>query len=246
MTIKSMDYSHYILGLVLKRNTIESFSRYPFSIPAIAKLDEIEFHPNVTFFVGENGAGKSTLIEAIAIASALNPEGGSRNFTFSTQDSHSELNKHIVLKKGIKRPKDSYFLRAESFYNVATNIDALGVEDAYGDRSLHHQSHGEAFLSLFLNRFLGEGLYILDEPEAALSPMKQLSLITCIHQLAAQNSQFIIATHSPILLSYPNACIYNIDDTGINKIVYEETEHFKTAQYFFHHYKLMLDELMKS
>lgn len=234
-----------MLEISLKRDSITSFDNYPFSIPAIAKLNEIELHPNVTFFVGENGAGKSTLIEAIAIAFGLNPEGGSKHFNFSTEDSHSELHKYMILRKGIQRPKDAYFLRAESFYNVATNIEDLGVGYVYGEQSLHNQSHGESFMSLFLNRFLGKGFYILDEPEAALSPMRQFSLISRIHQLVSDHSQFIIATHSPILLSYPHSYIYNIGDNGINRVAYEDTEHFTMSKYFFNNYKKMLNELMK-
>lgn len=233
------------MEVALDREQIPSFAEYPFSMPAVEKLNKIKLHPNVTFFIGENGAGKSTLIEAIAVAFGLNPEGGSKNFNFSTEASHSELHNYMILRKGIRKPKDAYFLRAESFYNVATNINDLGVGDAYGQRSLHEQSHGESFMSLFLNRFFGKGLYILDEPEAALSPMRQFSLISRIHQLVSNHSQFIIATHSPILLSYPHSYIYHIGDNGINRVAYEETEHFTISKYFFNNYKNLLDELMK-
>lgn len=233
------------MEIALNREKIPSFEEYPFSMPAVEKLNKIKLHPNVTFFIGENGAGKSTLIEAIAVAFGFNPEGGSKNFNFSTEASHSELHNYMILRKGIRKPKDAYFLRAESFYNVATNINDLGVGDAYGRRSLHEQSHGESFMSLFLNRFFGKGLYILDEPEAALSPMRQFSLISRIHQLVSNHSQFIIATHSPILLSYPHSYIYHIDDNGIKRVAYEDTEHFTISKYFFNNYKNMLDELMK-
>jgi predicted ATPase len=236
----------YVLEISLNRASIPSFDKYPFSIPAIASLDEIELHPGVTFFIGENGSGKSTLIEAVAIAFGLNPEGGSKHFTFATEESHSELYKYITLRKGVQRPRDAYFLRAESFYNVATNINELGVGAVYGRQPLHQQSHGEAFMSLFLNRFRGKGLYILDEPEAALSPVRQFSLISRIHQLVAKNSQFIIATHSPILLAYPNSYIYHIDGaTGIRRMAYEATEHFRMTKYFLNNYHSMLNELMK-
>lgn len=240
----TLNYNHYLSKVLLKRKDIKSYEEYPFSIPAISKLESLEMHPHVTFFVGENGAGKSTLLEAIAIAFGLNAEGGSKHFHFSTKDSHSELHKHIGLHKGINIPKDTYFLRAESFYNLATNVDALQVDDAYGNRSLHAQSHGESFMSLFLNRFLGKGFYILDEPEAALSPMRQLSFISRLHQLVEKDSQFIIATHSPIILSYPNSIIYHIDDAGITDIKYEETEHFMINKTFANNYKSMLRELM--
>lgn len=235
----------YLSEIVLKRGTIESFAAYPFSIPAIACLNTLQLHPKVTFFVGENGTGKSTLLEAVAIAFGLNPEGGSKHFTFSTEDSHSPLHSFLLLRKGFLSPRDSYFLRAESFYNVATQIDALQVREGYGNQSLHAKSHGESFMTLFTTRFKGKGLYLLDEPEAALSPMRQLSFISRLHQLVNQNSQFIIATHSPVLLAYPQAWIYLFDDKGMHKIAYEDTEHFQTMQYFFNHYQMMLKELMK-
>lgn len=243
--ISFLDKNQYISKILLEKQNIPSYKHYPFSIPAVAKLDSLELHPNVTFLIGENGAGKSTLIEAIAIAFGFNPEGGSKHFTFSTRESHSPLHEHMVLCKGVKRPRDSFFLRAESFFNVATNVDDLGVGEAYGEHSLHEQSHGESFMSLFLNRFKGKGFYILDEPEAALSPMRQLSFISRLHQLVADNSQFIIATHSPIILSYPNSYIYNIDESGINKIAYEQTDHFMINKHFFNNRKAILNELMQ-
>lgn len=235
----------YLSEIVLKRETIESFTKYPFSIPAVAQLETLQLHPNVTFFVGENGTGKSTLLEAIAIAFGLNPEGGSKHFMFSTANSHSLLHAYLLLRKGFLSPRDSYFLRAESFYNVATQVDELQVGDGYGNQSLHMRSHGESFMTVFTTRFKGKGLYLLDEPEAALSPMRQLSFVSRLHQLVRKHSQFIIATHSPILLAYPKAWIYLFDETGIRRIAYEETEHFQTMQYFFNHYQIMLEELMR-
>lgn len=171
----------------------------------------------VTFLVGENGSGKSTLLEAIAVSCGFNAEGGTRNFTFSTRATHSELGEYITVAKR-RYPRDGFFLRAESFYNVATNIDEMDEEpsfsprliDSYGGVSLHSQSHGESFLALVQNRFGGEGLYLLDEPEAALSPTRQLTLLGEMHQLVERNSQFIIATHSPILMAYPGARIYEL------------------------------------
>jgi len=214
---------------------VENKNRYPFNLNAVKALETLKLHPKVTYLVGENGSGKSTLLEAIAIAYGFNPEGGGKNFNFSTEDSHSELSRHIRLVKGIKLPKTGYFLRAESFYNVASNIDKLDREggfgppiiDSYGGKSLHQQSHGESFMSLLIHRFSGHGIYILDEPEAALSPTRQLSMLSRIHQLVEEGAQFIIATHSPIIMSYPDAVIYNVDD-NLQAIAYEDTEHYQT------------------
>jgi predicted ATPase len=192
---------------------------------------KIVFNKDVTFFVGENGSGKSTLIEAIAIYFGFNAEGGSKNFNFSTHDTSSELFKHIRISKSAF-PKDGYFLRAESFYNVASNIDDIQVK-GYGSRSLHEQSHGESFFSLFQNRFFGNGLYILDEPEAALSPLRQMSLLVKINELVKHNSQFIIATHSPILLAYPNATIFELTNLkGVKEVAFEESETYKAYKHF--------------
>jgi predicted ATPase len=194
--------------------------------------------------VGENGSGKSTLLEAIAISWGFNAEGGSKNFNFSTQSTHSDLYKCLRLSKGTSQAKDGYFLRAESFYNVASEVKKLGVGDSYGDKALHDQSHGESFMSLVLNRFSGNGLYILDEPEAALSPSRQLALISRIHDLVSQNSQFIIATHSPILMAYPDSCIFVLEESGIKNIDYTETEHYQVTKEFINNYPKMLKILM--
>lgn len=194
----------------------------------------------MTFLIGENGSGKSTLLEAIAVAAGFNPEGGSKNFRFKTYASHSVLHEHLRLSRGTKKPRDGYFLRAESFFNVATEIERLDAEgglgppviDSYGGRSLHGQSHGESFWALLFNRFGGQGLYILDEPEAALSPTRQMTMVTRVHELVQQQSQFIIATHSPIIMAYPNAHIYQLDSKGVERIAYEETEHFRMTRDF--------------
>lgn len=214
------------------RDQVPGFSEYPFSIPAIHGLHDLRFDARVTFFVGDNGSGKSTLVEAIAIAAGFNAEGGSRNFNFHTRRSESDLHKYIRLVRDVRRPRDGYFLRAESFFNVATEVDRLGVVDTHGGTSLHEQSHGESFLALASNRFGDNGLYILDEPEAALSPQRQLSLLAIIHRLAAQGTQFIIATHSPILMAYPDAVIYQLGPKGISTVAYEETEHFQITRDF--------------
>ncbi|NMA62249.1 MAG: AAA family ATPase [Firmicutes bacterium] len=214
---------------------------FPFLLPAIRQLNELPLHPNVTYLVGENGTGKSTILEGIAVALGFNAEGGSKNLNFPTTDSHSKLYNHLRFVRGHKSPKTGYFLRAESFYNVASHIDYLDEESAglgkpiissYGGGSLHQKSHGEGFLSLLVHRFGGNGLYLLDEPEAALSPARQLTVLARIHELVQQGSQFIIATHSPILMSYPDAIIYNLTDNGYNEVSYQETEHFTLTKEF--------------
>ena len=243
--------THYLRAVQLERAAVPSFEKYPFALPAIRHLDRLECHPAVTYIVGENGSGKSTLLEAIAAAWGLNPEGGSRNMYFETRPSHSELKQYIHLIKGAGQPADSFFLRAESYFNLATEIerrDAEGVGariiDYYGGKSLHEQSHGESFMALLFNRLVGEGLYILDEPEAALSPQRQLSVLTRIHDLVRHNSQFIIATHSPILMAYPNATIYNLSAGGIAKIDYYATEHYQVTHDFLVNPQRMLDRLL--
>jgi len=244
---------HYISEVRLKREEVESFDRYPFSLGAVRALETLELHPAVTFFVGENGSGKSTLLEAIAVASGFNAEGGSKNFSFGTRASHSDLHRFLRLAKGFPRPHDGFFLRAESFFNVATEIEKLDAEPcagpaigpAYGDRSLHEQSHGESFMALLVNRFHGEGLYFLDEPEAALSPSRQLSVITRIHDLVREKSQFIIATHSPILMAYPDAFIYSFSQKGIERVEYQLTEHYQITRDFLTNPNRMLRFLLE-
>ncbi len=235
----------YLRSIKLLREKIDSFDQYPFSLPIFRELDVLEFHPQVTFIIGENGTGKSTLLEAVAVAWGFNPEGGTRNFTFSTRSSHSQLHEKIRLIRGAKKPKDGFFLRAESFYNLATQIDELGVGDYYGGKSLHEQSHGEAFLATFMNRFKGNGLYILDEPEAALSPTRQMAMISRINDLVQKQSQFIIATHSPIIIGYPNATILQISDNGIDIVEYEKTEHYIVMKEFVNNRKKLLEILLQ-
>jgi predicted ATPase len=232
--------SQYVSRVSLLREKVDSFERYPFCLPSVRSFDRVDLHPKVTFFIGENGSGKSTLLEAIAVSLGFNAEGGTKNFNFGTRRSHSELHEYLRIAKGFKRPRDGFFLRAESFFNVATEIENLDAEPSfgpkaisyYGSRSLHEQSHGESFLALMMERFGGHGLYILDEPEAALSPQRQLAVLSRIHDLVLDDSQFIIATHSPILMAYPDACIYQFSKDGISKLAYEETEHFQVTRDF--------------
>lgn len=212
---------------------------YPYTIPAIQQGTNIDLSPQVTFFVGENGSGKSTIIEALAINAGFNAEGGTINFNFSTQRTESPLKDVLQLIRNPRRERTGFFLRAESFFNVASNIDQLDmggggfkVIDNYGGTSLHHQSHGESFMALVTNRFGPNGLYILDEPEAALSPARQLALLANIDQLVKEGSQFIIATHSPLLLSYPGAWIYNLSKEGITRTAYEKTDHYSLTRDF--------------
>lgn len=205
---------------------------YPFNIPTIRNFKGMHFHPKVTYLIGENGMGKSTLLEAIAVGLGFNAEGGGKNFNFSTRSTHSSLHSYLKITKGIHRMNDSYFLRSESFYNVATQIDSIGVAKSYGGKSLHEQSHGESFWALFTNRFWGGGLYILDEPESALSITRQMAMLAQMDKLINKNSQFIIATHSPIVLAYPNATIYQMTPEGINKVKYKETDTYQLYKGF--------------
>ena len=202
-------------------------------LPVVKHLTDqkIEFHKQVTFFVGENGSGKSTLIEALAISQGFNPEGGSRNFNFHTADTHSELYSYLRVARGVDRHKRGYFLRAERFYNVATNIDELGIAEYYGG-SPHHRSHGESFLALVDNIFDKNGLYILDEPEAALSPRGIIRLMQRMDELVQQDCQFIISTHSPMLLCFPGAEVYQITKKGIDSVRFQDTDHYRTAVRF--------------
>jgi predicted ATPase len=251
--MKTLDAKHYLLGLSLRRDKVPAFTEYPYCLPVVRNLTKIEFHPNVTFIIGENGTGKSTLLEAIAVAWGFNAEGGSRNFRFATRASHSPLHEILALSKGLKRPRDGFFLRAESFFNVATNIEELDkaggfgppIIDSYGGRSLHEQSHGESFFALVTKRFGGNGLYLLDEPEAALSPSRQLALLARLHQLVQANSQFIIATHSPILMAYPRSTIFLLAERAITRVKYTDTEHYAVTREFLNKHEAMLKELLK-
>lgn len=231
----------------IKKEMIHDFREYPFSIPFVRYLDELDLDTPITFFVGENGTGKSTLLEAIADQIGFNPAGGStQNYkAYDVHKSEAALGDYVKLAWWPK-VTNGFFLRAETFYQFASHLDEtdLGGYRAYGGKSLHHQSHGESFFSLFQHRFNGNAIYLLDEPEAALSPTRQLAFLTLLHDLLSEgNVQFIIATHSPILLGYPDARIYQFDETGVEEIRYEETEHVQVTSYFLQHREKMLADL---
>lgn len=242
----------YIDSIRLKRKPPKN--SYLCDIPAVRWLmkNELTFSADVTFFVGENGVGKSTLLEGIAVASGFNPEGGTRNYSFSTAATHSELYNYLTVAK-CAYPKDGFFLRAESMYNAATYLEGLDdipcaaspVLDGYGGKSLHSRSHGESFLAVVQNRFCGNGLYLLDEPESALSPTRLLTLLCLIKDLTSDNSQFIIATHSPILMAYPDAQILKFSDYGIEPVKYKQTEHYQITKQFLDNPERMLKILFE-
>ncbi|WP_456278701.1 AAA family ATPase [Bacillus sp. AK128] len=235
----------FLKRIQLQHELIPSFNKYPFSIPSIKNFQQLDLKNKVTFFVGENGSGKSTLLEAIADKCDFNTAGGGRNNYYEVDASESALGDYIRLS-WLPKVTNGFFLRAESFYQFASHVDSLGDYDAYGGRSLHEQSHGESFFSLFLNRFNGKGIYLLDEPEVALSPQRQLSFLRIIHDLVSSgDSQFIIATHSPILLGYPNATILSFDDGEIKEIEYEMTEHYQITRYFLENRERFLREILE-
>lgn len=234
----------YLTRVVLDRPKIRDPNHYAFQLPALRGFDSIELHPQVSFFVGENGSGKSTLLEAMAIVNGLNPEGGSRNTPFATRESHSDLCYALRLIRPHALVPDAWFLRAESLFNFATRLEEIGDPlNHYGDRPLHEQSHGEAFMSLFANRF-GQGLYFLDEPEAALSPQRQLEFLVLLDQLVEQQSQLVIATHSPILMAYPRATIFHFSEAGVSPIAYEQTEHYRVTRAFLDSPQRMMQHLL--
>ena len=225
------------------KEKIANFQGYPFSIPLIKKLDYIDFSSNVTFFVGENGSGKSTLLEAIAYQCGFNTAGGGRNNTYYVESSEAALGNYIRLS-WFPKITNGFFLRAESFYEFASHIDHVGAYESYGGRSLHSQSHGESFLSLFKYKFKHKGIYLLDEPEAALSPARQLSLLRIKKDLS-EHSQFIIATHSPIIMGYPEAQIINFDSNPISQIAYEDTDHYQITRRFLEDRKTIIGQVFE-
>ncbi len=218
----------------------ESYLR---EITALSGLDCISFDRPVTFFVGENGSGKSTLLEAVAVAYGFNPEGGTRNYSFSTYDSHSELCDAVRLSKGYRKARSGYFLRAESFYNVATKEEDY-ADALHPSRRYHEKSHGESFLAIVQDYMDGGGVYLFDEPEAALSPQRQITLLLEIYQCAGKGAQFIIATHSPILLGLPGAEIYSFDNGKLHLCEYEETESYQITEMFINNREALLKRLL--
>jgi predicted ATPase len=235
----------YLHSLSLRREGVPSFERFPFSLPAVRQLERIRFRAPVTFLVGENGSGKSTLLEAVAASWAFEPAGGSRKPLYEPHEWGPGLHEHLDVERGPLRPTDHFFLRAESFHQVATDVDRAGMASAFGGRSLHEQSHGESFVAVFMDRLLGGGLYLMDEPEAALSPTRQLSVLARMHDLVGQRSQFLVATHSPILMGYPGADILLLDEDGIRRVDYEETEHYVVTREFLANRERLLAELFR-
>ncbi len=241
---------HFVNSVSFDRGAILDWDEHPFTVPAIRELRTLELHPKVTFFVGENGSGKSTLLEALAEKLGFKAEGGSRIASPGTHAYTSPLTEYLSLSRTSNRPMDGFFLRAESFYNWATELDELeatpfcgGVLRSYGGKSLHEQSHGESFLNLLTKRIDGQGLFLFDEPEAALSPQRQLSMLVRMHDLVGDFSQFIIATHSPLIMAYPDAWIYHFGPEGIQRIDYEETEHYLITRRFLHDRHTMMKRL---
>ena len=246
-------FKPYLKSIVIEKP--QGSQNFPFNIPALSNLETMDFHRDVTFFIGENGSGKSTLLEGIAIAMGFAGQGGTQNVDVEDRYGASSISNYIRVRKGFN-PKDRFFLRAETLYNFGDYLEDLvrnpdarttsaQVFARYGGKSLHAQSHGESFMSIFVNALGGHGLYLFDEPEAALSPARQLAALVRIEDLVNQQSQFIIATHSPILLSYPRAKIYLFDQDGCREIAYQDTEHYSITKDFLNNYEHRLARLLE-
>jgi predicted ATPase len=245
-TRKAATGGPFVLEVHLKRDSASLPEAYPFSLPVVRALDRLVLHPRVTFLLGENGTGKSTLLEAIAVAVGINPEGGSRHLRFQTRASHSPLGKSLRLVRGSTRPPDAFFVRSETLYTLATALEDPSLDNVlqhYGDKSLHERSRGEALMALVTNR-LGLGFFLFDEPEAGLSPTRQLAFLAAMHQLVRRGSQLIIATHSPIILAFPDSLIYDLSGGQLVQRGYEETDHYRVSVDFFTHRESMLKELL--
>lgn len=232
-----------------KLNDDLRIKEYPFTIAAVKNISSVSFTQPVTFLVGENGTGKSTIVEALAVASGFNAEGGTKDYSFSTEDTTSSLANNMTLIRGVKREKYGYFLRAESFYTTANYAEkgtfpGPGEEPSpllFDGKRVHQQSHGEAFMSIV--KTFRPGLFIFDEPESALSPQRLFHLMSAMHELAKQGSQFIVATHSPILLAYPGASIYELSQMDINKVDYDDIEHVKLTREFLNNPQAFINRL---
>lgn len=241
-------YEPFISAVALAPADGQMRAGYPWELPAVRALaaQPLKLHPGLTYLVGDNGSGKSTLLEAIAVAAGMNPEGGSSNYRFATRESHSALGMSLRLHRGARRPRTDYFLRAESLFTSATYLEELPDDPlaSYGGRSLHEQSHGESFLAILLHRFGAGGLYLLDEPEAALSTQNCLTFLARVHQLLHDGSQLIVATHSPLVLAYPDALIYACDERGLQPIAYDDAEPVRLTRSFLGAPERFLRELL--
>jgi predicted ATPase len=253
-TPREVNGAGFVEAFELKEEEVreEEWARYPYTIPCVKNMGRLEMHPAVTFLIGENGSGKSTLLEAMAVRLGFSAEGGSRNYQFASRDTHSGLHERLRLSRRTYREHDHFFFRAESFYTLMSQVEdyenAPGGHipfAAWGGHTPHERSHGEALLTLLTKRMSGDGLYLFDEPEAALSPKRQMSALVRIHDLVMDHSQFIIATHSPILLAYPHSIIYECGEHGIRAVKYEETDIFRTTRDFLVRHEKMVARLLE-